>query len=515
MCIKWTTFVASWVYLFLHCVAKRKYPLMNIKNSVLTVLFILFVITLSAQKSCIPANQLPASTPAFREMMAGYFGYTVTGNNTPASGVILQTNKPSATLSGNVLTGKSKNFTLNLQVTGGADGNAGSLFSGSRINGFFKAAPGLNILLGYGKGTYANKAGEECLSFKRDIKIITAHKDLLFLQADTASVVRCFFLDSLPPAFDDFVQLVKAKTLLCKFDNYKRDTGIYNDEYYKNLIMAMMMKYGEDAALPSNIMYTELKEKLAAPLTFVEIEKLVADFQRLKLVPMQMADMQNTYANNMLKDFWVRKTIAWFNITPSISNTGVTLFDTVKKKLNDTTSLTYGIQASFNTMIKYKSGGRFIYWKIGAEFGHMDNLDELLRFNYQLQSSLSTNGLVSSTKAGSAYRGRMAHGNGEGVFTSLYHVPFVESFMPGYYINVAYRHNDAWISKDRVTAEAGLLWNVNNSTGTHNILSIMPYVGWLNLMKEYNDVLKHYAKPLSDLFYFNIKVGVPINFGKQ
>jgi hypothetical protein len=326
--------------------------------------------------------------------------------------------------------------------------------------------------------------------------------------------VRSFFLDSLPATLDDFVQHVKAKALLCKFNNYKRDTGIYNDDYYRNLIMAMMMKYGEDPALPSTIMYTELKEKLAAPLTFVEIEKLVADFQRLKLVPAQLVDLQDAYANDMLKDFWVRKTISWLNVTPSISNTAVTMFDTVKKKLGDITSFTYGLQVSFNTMVKYKSGGSFIYWKIGAEYGRMDNLAELARFNYQLQTSLGNNGLVSSIKAGSSYRGRMAYGNGEGAFTSLCHAPFAESFMPGYFINIAYQHNGAWISQDRLTPEAGLLWNINNSTGTHNIVSIMPSIGWLNVFKEYNDVLKHYTKPLSELFYFNVKVGVPINFSK-
>jgi hypothetical protein len=28
-------------------------------------------------------------------------------------------------------------------------------------------------------------------------------------------------------------------------------------------------------------------------------------------------------------------------------------------------------------------------------------------------------------------------------------------------------------------------------------------------------VAKRYVKPMSDLFYFNIKVGVPINFGNN
>ncbi len=489
---------------------------MRVKESGLFFLLLFFVVQATSQKICLPKNQLPKNTVAFRKMMLDYTGYAINSTTAPAPGIALQTNKPTLAFSGNIPAGQDKGVIINLRAEGGADNNIGRLFSKSSVNGFFKISAGINIFNGYGKATYKNVAGEGCIQLKKAIKMIAAHKDVLLLQSDTAVIAKTFFADSLPFTFDEFVQLIKVKASFYKLEGHPRNDNIYTDDYYRSLAIAMMIGYGMPPELPATQMFNELKDKLAYnPLTIAGIDKLAGDYLRLKPLPTKLKSQQDAYANDLLKELWQRQSITWFNITPYAGNGGLTMYDTVKKKIYDTSALQYGMQVSFNSFTKYKNGGKFFYWNIGAGMGWTNNIAELNTLDYQLQSTLNSTGPVTTTKTGTAYKGRFDQGFGETIFTEIFHAPFAENFMPGYYISVKYQHNDAWINNNKINVATGLLWNINSSSGKKNILSIMPCAGWLNVLKEYKTKAHTTTQNLGDLFYFNIKLGVPLGGARE
>jgi hypothetical protein len=63
--------------------------------------------------------------------------------------------------------------------------------------------------------------------------------------------------------------------------------------------------------------------------------------------------------------------------------------------------------------------------------------------------------------------------------------------------------------------EIGIVWNVvSNDKDSKNVLTIVPYMGWSNLMKEYKNASKTIDKKLSEVFSAGVKFGIPVNLGK-
>jgi len=55
---------------------------------------------------------------------------------------------------------------------------------------------------------------------------------------------------------------------------------------------------------------------------------------------------------------------------------------------------------------------------------------------------------------------------------------------------------------------------LNNEKDSKNVLTIVPYMNWSNLLKEFKDVGKTQEKKLADLFSVGVKFGIPVNLGR-
>lgn len=484
------------------------------------------------QTNCLKEDEKPLTDSAFAKMMLDNYRFTIAGSNTITTGFKVETNKPNITLSGTVISDKMKRFIANLQLNAGVKDNLGQVFSKGKLNGFFKVTPSFNFMPGKGKGIY-NADGERCVILKRNMRIIDANRDLILIQLDTALILEQLFQAPMPATFDDLIKKVQlrqaAEENVLKVRgtngdpiNYTRPSKINSTSYYQRLAAAIILKYNPDFARTAGLsdaeyydaLYQDIKTKLDQTTAFEQLDKLIKDRVRLKALP-SVNQQQAAYSVEKLADIWVVKRIWWFNASPFISNSGSTLLDTLKQKLVDTASWTYGVQLSGNMFRKFKQPGRFLYLKFGGEFKRIDNIDELSKFDYESKSPVTPSGQVNSTKTGTAWKGDLKYGFGSSLFTEFYHTPFKQVFIPGYYVNVAYKHGDVWLNKDKVSAEFGVMWNItSNDKDSKNLLSIIPYFGFSNLLKDYKDASKEDTHTLADLFYVNIKFGIPINIGK-
>jgi hypothetical protein len=468
-----------------------------------------------AREKCLGDDEFPLTDSAFAKMMTEYFAFTIVGTNTPTTGFKVDLNKPTITLTGNIYQNKKSKFIVNLQLIGGLKNDFGQVFSQNKLNGFFKITAGANILLKDGKGIYNADDGEPCEILKQTRKVIEANKNTLLRQADTAITLKILFHEALPATFNDFIIELKKAAIPITIKGDDRPSLMEGDAYFVNLFRGVLIKYGGSTTDADATNYANLQTKLSDKIAFKELDALITDYHRLKNVPEKVTTLQSEYAVEKLKDIWVRKRIWWINVTPFFMNSGTTFFDTTNLKLIDTASLTYGGQISFNVMSKFKASGRFLYWKFGLDLRRVDNIEELSKFEYERQAPINPDGQIRDTKTGSAYKGQLDYGPGGAIFTELYHTPLKRPFLPGYYVGLQYRNGDPWINKNKLVFDFGLLWNVtNNDKDAKNLLSIIPYVSWSNLLTEYKDHERTEKRKTSDLFSVNVRFGIPVNIGK-
>jgi hypothetical protein len=227
----------------------------------------------------------------------------------------------------------------------------------------------------------------------------------------------------------------------------------------------------------------------------------IKDFNRLKSLPGKYKDSILALEIDNFKDVWTRKSVNWINLSPTISNSALTFYDTVKKSLNDVTSLLWGIQLTYNILTIYQQPGRFLYFRGGFEYKRSNNVGDLSQLQYQSSSVLNTAGTttISKQKSGTAYKGTLSQYKLGGIFGEFYWTPVKVTAIPGIYLRCEATYATAPVIQYSVSPDIGLLWNVPGKDGK-SILSIIPYVNWSNI-----------ANSSVDTFTGGIKFAVPIN----
>ncbi|RKR81880.1 hypothetical protein BDD43_2041 [Mucilaginibacter gracilis] len=122
---------------------------------------------------------------------------------------------------------------------------------------------------------------------------------------------------------------------------------------------------------------------------------------------------------------------------------------------------------------------------------------------------------LTKEETGTGYEGDFREGFGYDVFADFYGMFWKKSYIPGIYAEVKYSHGNPWITQDKLALSAGAIFNVTSSDkDSKNLLSIVPYVKWSNVLKEYTDLARSGTSPLHNQFSIGISVGIPINIGK-
>lgn len=482
----------------------------------------------------------PLTYYAFRKMMRNHYNFTVLGTQTPVSAFKIETNKPSITLKGNVYAPKGSQLLINLELTGGVQDNIMQIFSGDQLNGFFKASLGFNYLIDGGNNAKFIQHDQ----FRKDVieTEICGYRETVAKMIDTTvaleTISKIINGPAPIPEFSDFVKQVITATAEEKYTidgysepprNNKKGKWFrpvkYHESYdsYAKFLIGMMQRYGarDDKTLSNSEIYMDFMKKLTQPgQSGVVSAKLIADMDKYSQFSenrMYKYDLINDHEIEAYKDIWTSKKIYWINISPAVSNSSFRIYDAGAKTLVNENSFLPGISLSYNSFIKYKQAYRYFFWRVGGELKRVNSLTDLPQFDYKKETiiEVTSEEQLKSEKSGTAYMGALKHGLGFSLPVEVYWAPWKHEAIPGLYTKLQYSYGDPWINKNKLIADLGMIWNVVNSDKeSKSLLTIVPYITWSNLLKEYKDASRKEQRDLADLFSIGVKFAVPINLGK-
>ncbi|PZR28671.1 MAG: hypothetical protein DI535_05920 [Citrobacter freundii] len=478
----------------------------------------------------------PLSYYAFQKMMRQHYNFTILGTQTPVSGFKVETSKPTLTLKGNIYSsGKSNNvkkkaLIINLELTGGVTNDIQQILSGQQLNGYFKASLGFNVL--FDKGNDASYILDNDFEKMMIRKKVCAYWEDVQIRMDTLLVLTGLEhilnapIKTLDATLDHIVILAGQDEYSLK--NYSRPAAWYRPfpyanikSYYKTLLIDMIKKYGANATMAENAMFADFIAKLGSQTdNNLKSGKLVADFKRC-------ADLKNekNYKYGLIDDFeiesyksvWTSKVITWLNVSATGLNSSFKLYDASLNTLLDSNSFLPGVNASYNYFKKYTSANKYIYFRVGLGVKRVNSLTDLAKFDYKKETVINVTPAetLKTEKSGTAYQGALEHGFGLEIPVEFYWAPWAHEAIPGLYGKVQYSYGEPWINKNKVSLDLGMIWNVNNTEkDSKNVLTIVPYLSWSNLVKEYKDEGKTKQKKVSELFSIGLKFGIPVNLGK-
>jgi hypothetical protein len=432
------------------------------------------------------------SDGAFRKMMQDHFRFTVVGSQTPVSGLKVETANPTIALKGNLISNQSRSRILNLELQGGLNEGFMQLFSGKKTSGYFKGSLGINFLFRGNKGYYNRLSVTEkqmtAHAIRNNLKTLTA-------QMDSFAIIQVLtdnpnFHNSTTFTLQNFVDEVYNLSIQNsnQLDSLQR-TSLRTipqwRQYFETLILAMLAKYGADTTITGDARLNDFRTKISdTNNTTIKTANLLQDYDRLHDILIKEATKFN----------WNLMRIGWVNISVYGGNNRFWLYNSAKQLVVDTNSFTRGVSGSYNLFFKYKQPHRYIFLRTGVMLQRVNNLADLSKFSYKQETVITaTPGTLTDKKEGTAYQGEL----------------------PGVYAKPVLRHSKAWINHTQLAADIGIVWNVNSSDkDAKNILTIVPYVSWSNLLPAYKDATKTEKQAVSDRFSFNVKFGVPFNLGK-
>lgn len=469
----------------------------------------------------------PLNYYAFKKMMRENYNFAIVGTQTPTSGFKFETNKPTITLKGNIISGFDKRMLVNLELTGGLQNDLMKVFAGDELNGFFKASLGFNFMLEGGNDAiydFDNDFTKELV--KRQV---CEYREEVSRQIDTMVVLQVLEDYAQPqspvPTLDAFAKYASGLALKDEYNinGYYRNKP---DAYYSELIMDLIHKrYMQgnvnDSTATKEEQWTRfIKSVKSTDSLYIKTPLLLADVKKaakFKYSRNHKYDLWNAYAIETIKDIWVRKTLTWLNVSLAAGNSSFHLYDNITNTVINSNSFLPALSVTYNFYTKWAAPGKFLFIRVGATAKKENNLAELKKFDYKKETVIST-GIdeeLKSEKTGTAYAGLLKEGGGVEFPLEIYYTPWNFQAIPGLYTKIQYCYSNAWFNRNKLSADLGLTWNVTNSDKDgKNLLTIVPFVSWSNFLNEYSDQIKENKKKLSDLFSVNVKFGVPINLGK-
>jgi hypothetical protein len=291
-------------------------------------------------------------------------------------------------------------------------------------------------------------------------------------------------------------------------------------QHYTKIVIGMIVRYGADTSVSD-------QEKLKRFITNLSIKdnrsvlagKLLSDIKRL--YPFKDTKhkyhLKDDFEIETYKDIWTSKRIMWLNVSLTGSNASFRLYNAATNVLVDSNSFLPGVSVSINFFKKGKEPGKYFFARAAINLKRVNSLVDLTKFDYKKETiiSVSPTEQLKSEKSGTAYQGALSHGFGIELPIEMYCAPWKEVAVPGLYGKLQYSYGEPWINKNKASVDVGMVWNVTNSDkDSKNVLTIVPYMSWGNILKEYKDEGKSLQKKASDVFSVGVKFGIPVNLGK-
>ena len=503
----------------------------------------------------------PLRDETFDRFILNYYSFTLLGTATPATGIKVETANPSITLKGNLL--NHKRFIVSLELTGGVTNGLMEVFSKNKVNSLFKATAGANFLLGHNSAWY-DKMSQDVVrnlydngakkyyqlrgvSDKAIVLGVLTDED--FLNTPTVSKIKRLWeqsdefvslRDSEHELEDDIAPLEKKANRSKKEDDELEELRAdlkrvknrisYIDTEYPVIALAYLNEYGMNAGALTDdglksfaYQWTKQKPYPADTALVTKKTKLLKLYEAYTQLSKKAVDSLHKFEFQATDNIWRSRTIRWINVAPTIASTSFMYLSPDQLSLAERQEWLPGVKAGINYLKKYKEPHRFIYVTGGPTFQKVTTLEEMTKYGYKKTSQIkvadpavpTTQETLTSEETGTAYQGDYATGLGLDLGGEIYAAPFKQPYMPGFYGQLQLRYGKPWINDKKISLALGLLWNVTNGDKeSKNVLSIVPYVKWSNLLNEFKDREKTQQLALKDLFFAGVQIGVPVNLGK-
>ena len=488
------------------------------KQTLLITLTVFLIQISYAQKaSKKDTTEYPLNDKDFAKMMIGHYGYTILGSESPATGLKVETTNPSIALSGTIYKNTSGTAIVNLDLAGGVSSGFMDIFSNNKLSGYYKGALNINWMTPKNSAKFEHPNKWLTRSQKRQILVDSTN---LSHKAYTA-LIYSSLMDS---SIFNQPSLVRLNTVyLERQKSYGNVTTILPINTLEELVRRIVYSY--DSALDTTLstdklMLAFVKRFKDSNDTERQVKFIKAYQNRAALLKSTKDSISNQHIKTF-KDLYSRITIRWVNFTPGFSNASFWIYNPTEGTLKAKRSFLPFLKVSFNEFTQnQKHKERFTYWLFGGSLRAVDKLEEFSKFNYKKSQELkiSDTEKISKEETGLAYLGdKNEHGAGFDLFGELYNTRWPGYFknFPGLYFKAQYTHAAVWRDDNRLSSEAGLIFNfTNNTKDAKNRLSVMPFAAFSNVLEQRKPDDPFSTVPLHDRFFAGIRFGVPINLGK-
>lgn len=458
-------------------------------------------------------------TRSFNRMVLNDVSYTIFGENTPVSGAELDISKLEGKINFTFPSQSSLMWSASLKA-GGTDNNF-KVFTGSKPNTAVEA--GLNVF-------YVPRLNKAWF-YKRHIEIAKTRNDkfdtMLQQQKDSFYCYAYVFNLHVGPDSDlQYVDKIECKNSLNKgmlkeiVRTIFKNDSVMNVNHIDSIFKFIPLFDSEDKTnKPLNV---DLVDK------FLELEKRYTRKKRFDLIEAEMMDAK--IAN--VSDFWTKKKNFWVSASPIFGIGKVNLYHQ-EKDTNYILTEYYpnlGGTLGANLMYTYPQK-RVFYVRASYSINYTSNLNSLNDFTYSQITPLYTQGnsSVSKEKTGTAYDAdEFKQITINSISGEFYYLP-LKSFRPGFYAVAAIQHSNSFGLKNvhnrqndkfRLSGEIGVVVNVNDKKKEKSVVSLSPYVRFVDLRdRPRQDATTLKIEPRSDFFDRNLvlgfRIGVPINITKH
>jgi hypothetical protein len=459
----------------------------------------------------------PLGESAFRYMLKDFFTYTIVGEQPMTSGVKVETTSPKLSVNGVFKLGNNNLLTSSL--TAGAHNSIGEIFSNSATSNFISTDIGFNILCNSNSATYNDPSSKQnvnpyillekrLLSAKHYDKLVESSKEEIIY---SALLDISIFKD---PTEKVFLEQVNKLAKRAKITDLTDESALV---IARNIVKPIA---------GDNENFNNLLKVYAAiwkDKGLINDKKNVFINKRDSLINVRKKAVETLFQSDIkrVENYWISETINWLTFKPSFEYADFKLLDRTTNSFNSSNSTAFNLSISYSLLKKYRQSKKYIYVFGGAKGGLVNNLEDLEKYTYKNTYQLKIPSVTDPTQSesftreeqGTGYDGNFKTGFGLGFFIESYFI-FAENF-PGIYVKGTYSNSEIWTSEKKFSPEVGLILNVSNRSGKPtNRISILPYIAWRNLLKEYKnqDKTDTYAK--HELFSAGVKIGLPINVGQ-
>lgn len=438
-------------------------------------------------------NSKIMSSEAFNRLIRSDISYAVLGDKSPTQGVKIDVTDPKLCITASIFS-RRKHF-LSSDFEGKINDGKFTLFEKNKFNSIFSL--GFNYCIILNKNAYrwtANKAEKELAMLRvaeerKGKKTNTKEKEYMqmLILAKTAINPKDSTLISgrqsdAKGIFEEEEEINHAEALALSAKYFKIDPAINN--FY-----AFLAKVKNDTTLACNL------------------AKLLDDYRGIDKQNNKSEEALLDFEIDMMKGFWRSKKLYWFSLYSNISYQKYMTYNSSFANLQANHVATGNILLGhFNAHVLAPDFA--LYFKTGGGLAIGNNLSDFKRRDYtkiDTLESLPGSIYIEETK-GVAY---FTAGETIKFFPQLkldaefYFMPSRKgSFMPGIFMKMGCNLGKTL----QMPAEIGLLFNVQSKVKDRNFFSILPFIGFDNLLDIDSDTAYNGIKN----WKFSIKVGLPI-----